>query len=101
MWALAILMSMKFFDNFVEREGCLPGLGVDFHLRNACHDPRGAVDHCLFYDTMGIFRSRGPSSRDSATAAQPTHGAAIGLLIGLWLFSRHNKRLTSGRWTVL
>ena len=37
--------------------------------------------------------------RDGGMAS---HGAAIGLLIGLWLFSRKNKRaLTSGRWTAL
>ncbi len=41
MWALAILIGAKFFDNFVRREG-LPAKvsGVDLHLRYARHDPR-------------------------------------------------------------
>ena len=48
MWALAILIGAKFFDNFVNREG-LPA----------------KVSESI------TFRSRGPSSRDSATEEWP------------------------------
>ena len=62
MWALAILVGAKFFDNFCKREG-LPS----------------SVSESIFIITE--IRNGGMAS----------HGAAVGLLIGLWLFSRRNK----------
>ena len=56
MWALAILIGAKFFDNFCKREGL----------------PSKVSESIFIYGTLAtILGARGPSSRVSATAAWP------------------------------
>ncbi len=92
MWALALLGGMLFFENFAKREGLPKQVPNSIFLYGAIATILGArLGHCLFYD--GGYFLRHPLEiitgfRDGGMAS---HGAAIGLLIGLWLFSRKNK----------
>ena len=64
MWALAILVGAKLFDNFCKREGL----------------PSKVSESIFIYGTLATI-----------IGARLGHCLAIGLLIGLWLFSRKNK----------
>ena len=101
MWALAILIGAKFFDNFCKREG-LPSKVSEFyiHIRYAGDDPRRHVRGTVCSDDPMEYLSRPwtiiTGFRDGGMAS---HGAAIGLLIGLWLFSAQEQaalRLVAG-----
>jgi len=92
MWALAILIGAKFFDNFCKREGLPPKVSESVFVYGTLATVLGArVGHCLFYDP-GYYLSQPwtiiTGFRDGGMAS---HGAAVGLLIGLWLFSRRNR----------
>lgn len=91
MWALAIGLGAYFFVLFCKREGLPSKLADSIFLYGAVATILGArLGHCFFYepgyylaDPIKIF-----AFRDGGLAS---HGAAVGLLIGLWLFSRKNK----------
>lgn len=92
MWALAILGGMLFFDRVCKREGLPQSVSESIFLYGMLATILGArLGHCLFYDP-GFYLSRPwtiiTGFRDGGMAS---HGAAIGLLIGLWLFSRKNR----------
>lgn len=91
LWAVAFMIGIWLFSKFVKREG-LPEKVLDsiFWYGTIATILGARLGHCLFYDTayylahpieILYFRQGGMAS----------HGAAIGLLIGLWLFSRRNK----------
>ena len=48
------------------------------------------LGHCLFYDP-GYYLTHPVEILDIRQGGMASHGAAVGLLIGLWLFSRKNK----------
>lgn len=53
MWALAILIGAKFFDNFVNREGLPAKVSESIFIYGTLATILGArLGHCLFYDTM-------------------------------------------------
>lgn len=91
MWAFAIGLGAYFFSLFCKREGLPAKLADSVFIYGAIATILGArLGHCFFYDPtyyladpMKIF-----AFRDGGLAS---HGAAVGLLIGLWLFSRNNK----------
>ncbi|MBQ8916301.1 MAG: prolipoprotein diacylglyceryl transferase, partial [Alistipes sp.] len=92
MWAVAILVAAKFFDNFVKREGLSDRVSESIFLYGTLGTIIGSrLGHCLFYDP-GYYLSNPweiiVGFRDGGMAS---HGAAIGILIGLWLFSRKNR----------
>lgn len=91
-WALAILVGAQFFNNFCKRERLLPAVSESIFLYGTIATILGArIGHCLFYEPT-VYLARPwtiiTGFRDGGLAS---HGAAIGLLIGLWLFSRKNK----------
>lgn len=91
MWALALLGGALFFDNFCKREGLSQQVSESVFIYGALATVLGArLGHCLFYDA-GYFLAHPleiiTGFRDGGMAS---HGAAIGLLVGLWLFSRKN-----------
>lgn len=49
------------------------------------------LGHCLFYDPMEYLSKPWTIITGFRDGGMASHGAAIGLLIGLWLFSRKNK----------
>ena len=92
MWALAILIGAKFFDNFVNREGLPAKVSESIFIYGTLATILGArLGHCLFYDTMEYLSKPWTIITGFRDGGMASHGAAIGLLIGLWLFSRRNK----------
>lgn len=92
MWALSLLGGMLFFDNFCKREGIPQRVSGSFFVYGILATILGArLGHCLFYEP-GYYLSHPleilTGFRDGGLAS---HGAAVGLLIGLWLCSRRNK----------
>lgn len=92
MWALAILIGAKFFDNFCKREGLPPKVSESIFIYGTLATIIGArLGHCLFYDPMEYLSKPWTIITGFRDGGMASHGAAIGLLIGLWLFSRKNK----------
>ena len=92
MWALAILIGAKFFDNFCKREGLPSRVAESVFLYGTLATVLGArLGHCLFYDPMEYLRQPWTIITGFREGGMASHGAAIGLLIGLWLFSRKNR----------
>ncbi len=89
MWALAILIGAKFFDNFCKREGLPPKVSESIFIYGTLATIIGArLGHCLFYDPMEYLSKPWTIITGFRDGGMASHGAAIGLLIGLWLFSR-------------
>ena len=94
MWALAILIGAKFFDNFCKREGLPSKVSESIFIYGTLATILGArLGHCLFYDPMEYLSRPWTIITGFRDGGMASHGAAIGLLIGLWLFSRKNKLL--------
>lgn len=92
MWALAILIGAKFFDNFCKREGLPSSVSESIFIYGTLATILGArLGHCLAYDTMDYLREPWTIITGFRDGGMASHGAAIGLLVGLWLFSRKNK----------
>ncbi|HIV32956.1 MAG TPA: prolipoprotein diacylglyceryl transferase [Candidatus Alistipes excrementigallinarum] len=92
MWALAILVGAKLFDNFCKREGLPSKVSESIFIYGTLATIIGArLGHCLFYETMTYLSRPWTIITDFREGGMASHGAAIGLLIGLWLFSRKNK----------
>lgn len=92
MWALAILVGAKLFDNFCKREGLPSKVSESIFIYGTLATIIGArLGHCLFYDTMEYLSRPWTIITGFRDGGMASHGAAIGLLIGLWLFSRKNK----------
>jgi prolipoprotein diacylglyceryl transferase len=91
MWALAIAIGTLFFIQFVRREG-LPGKVSDsIFLYGVIATVLGArLGHCLFYNP-GYYLADPVQFLNFRDGGLASHGAAVGLLIGLWLFSKRNK----------
>ena len=92
MWALAILIGAKFFDNFCKREGLPSKVSESIFVYGTIATILGArLGHCLFYDPVGYLSQPWTIITGFRDGGMASHGAAIGLLIGLWLFSRKNR----------
>ncbi len=91
MWALAIAIGTLFFIQAVRREGLPSKVSDSIFIYGFIATVLGArLGHCLFYNPEYYLANPVEllNFRDGGLAS---HGAAIGLLIGLWLFSRQNK----------
>lgn len=92
MWALAILIGAWFFDNFCKREGLPSKVSESIFVYGTIATILGArLGHCLFYDPVEYLSQPWTIITGFRDGGMASHGAAIGLLIGLWLFSRKNK----------
>ncbi len=92
MWALALLGGMLFFENFSKREGLPKQVPNSIFLYGTIATILGArLGHCLFYEPDYFLRHPLQIITGFRDGGMASHGAAIGLLIGLWLFSRRNK----------
>lgn len=92
MWALAILIAAKFFDNFVKREGLPESVSESIFLYGTLGTIIGSrLGHCLFYDPAYYLAQPWTILTEFRDGGMASHGAAIGILVGLWLFSRKNK----------
>ncbi len=92
MWVAAILIGARFFDNFCRREGLPSKVSDSIFVYGTVATIVGArLGHCLFYDTMEYLRQPWTIVTGFRDGGLASHGAAIGLLIGLGLFSRKNR----------
>ncbi len=92
MWALALLLGGWFFGNFCKREGLKPELADSIFIYGALATVIGArVGHCLFYEPDYYLLKPWAIITEIRNGGMASHGAAVGLLVGLWLFSRKNK----------
>jgi prolipoprotein diacylglyceryl transferase len=90
-WAIAFALGMLFFANFVKREK-LPAKVLDsITWYGALSTIIGArLGHCLFYDPA-YYLANPLEMLMIWEGGLASHGAAIGLLLGLWMFSRRQK----------
>ncbi len=92
MWVLAILIGAKLFENFVKREGLPESVGESVFWYGTLGTIIGArLGHCLFYDPAYYLSNPLTIITGFRDGGLASHGAAIGLLIGLWLFARKNR----------
>lgn len=92
MWVLAILAGAKLFDCFCRREGLSEKVSESIFLYGTLATIIGArLGHCLFYDPAEYLSRPWTIVTGFRDGGLASHGAAIGLLIGLWLFSRKNR----------
>ncbi len=92
MWALAILGGMLFFDRVCRREGLPQQVSESIFLYGILATVLGArLGHCLFYEPGYFLTHPWAIVTGFRNGGMASHGAAIGLLIGLWLFSRKNR----------
>lgn len=91
MWALALGIGWAFFINFVSREGLPSKTYYSIFWYGVIGCVVGSrLGHCLFYEP-GYYLNDPIQILAIRDGGMASHGAAIGLLIGLWLFSRKNK----------
>ncbi len=91
MWTLGLAVSLWLFIDFTRREGYPPKvLDSIFWFAVISTMVGSRLGHLIFYDAKEFFTN--PVTffhfRDGGLAS---HGAAFGLLVGLWLFSRKNR----------
>ena len=92
MWALAILIGGWFFSNFCRREGLPSSVADSIFIYGTLATILGArIGHCLFYEPDIYLRRPLEILTGFRNGGMASHGAAVGLLIGLWLFSRKNR----------
>lgn len=92
MWCLAILIAARFFDNFIRREGLDEKLSESIFLYGTIATIVGArLGHCLFYDPSYYLAQPWTILTEFRDGGMASHGAAIGILTGLWLFSRKHR----------
>ena len=92
MWALAILIGGWFFSNFCRREGLPSTVADSVFIYGTLATILGArIGHCLFYEPGYYLSHPIEMLVGFRNGGMASHGAAVGLLIGLWLFSRKNR----------
>ncbi len=92
MWVLALLGGAKFFEHFVRREGLPQSVSDSIFWYGTLGTILGArLGHCLFYDPAYYLSHPLEIITGFRDGGLASHGAALGLLLGLWLFSRRNK----------
>lgn len=95
LWALALLSSLWIFARMVRREELDPRLVDSGFLYGVLATIIGArLGHCIFYEPGEYFLHPFMDSfpwiklLDIRGGGLASHGAALGLLVGLWLFAR-------------
>lgn len=92
MWALALIIAGWFFQRFCRRESLDEKIADSAFIYGTIAAVLGArVGHCLFYEPDYYLANPLEIITGIRNGGMASHGCAIGLLIGLWLFSRKNK----------
>ncbi len=92
MWVAAILIGAKYFDLFCKKEGLKQDISESIFIYGTIGTMLGArVGHCLFYEPENYLMRPWAIITEIRDGGLASHGAAIGILIGLWLFARRNK----------
>lgn len=90
MWAIAIGLGAFFFVQFCKRGASRKARRLDIHLRGTGHHHRRPPGPLPVLRT-GVLSGQSACLLAFRDGGMASHGAAIGLLIGLWLFSRKNR----------
>ncbi len=92
MWVAAILIGAKFFDYYCKKEGLKQEVSESIFVYAGLGTILGArVGHCLFYEPENYLMRPWAIITEVRNGGLASHGAAIGIIIGIWLFSRRNK----------
>ena len=98
MWVLAILGGMLFFDQVCKREGLPQKVSESIFVYGTLATILGArLGHCFFYEPGYFLAHPWAIITDFRNGGMASHGAAVGLLICLWLFRARINFLISGR----
>ncbi len=91
MWMLAFLVGAYLFSKMVKRENMPTELNDSIFLYAFISCIAGArLGHCMFYD-FEYYSANPHMILNLRVGGLASHGAAIGLLVGLYLFSKKNK----------
>ena len=91
LWAVALGISAYIFHHIMIREGLSEKTFDSVFWFGVISTVLGSrLGHCLFYDP-GYYLTHPVEILDIRQGGMASHGAAVGLLIVLWLFSRKNK----------
>ena len=91
-WVAALLFGGWLFTYFCKREGKPQGVSDTAFLYIALGTILGArIGHCLFYEPMEYLQAPWKIITGIRDGGLASHGAAIGIILGIWLSSRKNK----------
>lgn len=91
LWATAFLIGLYIFDKIIKREKMdIKVLDSAFWYTTIATVVGARIGHCLFYDP-GYYLANPIEILYVWHGGFASHGAALGILVGLWLFSRKNK----------
>ena len=92
MWALALIVGGWLFSYFCKREGKSQKLADSAFMFIALGTMIGArVGHCLFYEPEYYLLKPWAMITEIRNGGLASHGAAIGIVLAIWLCSRKNK----------
>jgi prolipoprotein diacylglyceryl transferase len=87
-WAIAFALAMFFFEKFVRREGLSSKVADSVIVYGVLATIIGArLGHCLFYEG-GDYLRHPLEILKIWEGGLASHGAALGLLVGMWMVSR-------------
>jgi prolipoprotein diacylglyceryl transferase len=90
-WMLAIFIGKLFFDNFTKREGLNPAISESVFWWGTLATIIGArLGHCLFY-APEYYLQHPLEILNIRQGGMASHGAALGMIVGLYCFARRNK----------
>ncbi|MFR9649081.1 MAG: prolipoprotein diacylglyceryl transferase [Rikenellaceae bacterium] len=92
MWILAFWAGTLFFNSFTKREGISQEANEAIFIYTILGAMLGArIGHCLFYEPETYLVRPWEIITKIRNGGLASHGAAIGMIIGLWLWSRKYK----------
>ncbi len=89
-WVLALGIGMFYFDKFIRREKLNPDLTNIFWWGAIATVVGARLGHCLFYDPV-YYLTHPVELLYFRQGGMASHGAAVGLLLGLWGYARRYK----------
>ena len=90
-WAMAIGFGLYLFTKFCRHEGLREELADSAFWYISLGTIIGArLGHCLFYD-FDYYICHPLEILNTRQGGMASHGAALGMIIGLWLFARKNR----------
>ena len=91
-WVAALLFGGWLFSYFCKREGKPESVSDTAFMYIALGTIIGArLGHCLFYEPMEYLREPWKIITGIRDGGLASHGAAIGIILGIWLSSRKSK----------
>ncbi len=92
MWVAAILIGAEYFKIYCRREGLKEEVAESIFLYGTLGTILGArIGHCVFYEPEYYLSQPWTIITEFRNGGLASHGAAMGILVGIWLFARRNK----------